>query len=95
MELNRLREKALYERHGFRVPQKNRVTRAWSLGENYHDAIESRRACPELVERGRLNFTPVQIRFSVGQFGQQRRGWGTRLSNEGHGFSRAVNGLRA
>src|SRR5450631_81252 len=28
-----------------------------------HFEIESRRACPELVERGRLNFRPVQIRF--------------------------------
>ena len=27
------------------------------------DGNESRRACPELVERGRLNFKPVQIRF--------------------------------
>ena len=26
-----------------------------SLRENYHDEMESRRACPELVERGRLN----------------------------------------
>jgi hypothetical protein len=28
-----------------------------------HFEIESRRACPELVERGRLNFRPVQFRF--------------------------------
>jgi hypothetical protein len=34
-----------------------------SLREKDHYEIESRRACPELVERGRLNFRPVQIRF--------------------------------
>jgi hypothetical protein len=41
-----------------------------SLRENNHHEIESRRdgpACPglpwELVERGRLNFRPVQIRI--------------------------------
>jgi hypothetical protein len=31
--------------------------------EHGHHEIESRRACPELVERGRLNFKRVQIRF--------------------------------
>ena len=34
-----------------------------SLRENWPDEMEPRRACPELVERGRLNSRLVQVRF--------------------------------
>ena len=37
---------------------------------------QSRRACPELVERGRMNFSPVQIRFEK-RFGSVTTVYGT------------------
>jgi hypothetical protein len=44
--------------------------------ENQDLRVESRRACPELVERGRLNFTLVQIRLGApAELISQPRSW--------------------
>ena len=65
-------------------------------GENGHHEIESRRACPELVEWGRLNLSLFQIRFfklanlaMARAFGDPKSS-GNKPPNEGHGFSRAI-----
>jgi len=51
--------------------------------------IESRRACPELVERGRLNLAQSKLDFLAGQFGQHMnlsltlRAWGRDRRTQG------------
>src|ERR1700691_5494999 len=58
MTRRRFYGKWLLDRQRFSSPWVGRHVCVRTDGKN-----ESRRACPELVERGRLNFRPVQIKF--------------------------------
>jgi len=63
-------------KHEHYMPRKNAAARDFAderfnvRVRTYRLQNKSRRACPELVERGRLNFRPVQVRFFIWPTGQ-------------------------
>jgi hypothetical protein len=97
---NKFSHVLMNEGHASAVPYGTRTGEGFRVCVRTPFPTQSRGACPELVERGRLHFRPVQIGFFRWPIWTAHEAFidpkrlGKRLSNEGHGFSRAVKGLR-